>query len=93
MHAYNKSFWCLYVVCTHSSIFVVPSFFGTASVIEYDSVDILLKISRKNTSFWGAAGSIDFSTMSDPSRAYLFRSMTNLGWYVVPGVKRQQQHV
>ncbi len=24
-HAYNKSFWCLYVVCTHSSIFVVPS--------------------------------------------------------------------
>jgi len=25
MHAYNKSFWCLYVVCTHSSIFVVPS--------------------------------------------------------------------
>jgi len=26
MHACNKSFWCLYVVCTHSSIFVVPSF-------------------------------------------------------------------
>jgi len=25
MHAYNKSFWCLYVACTHSSIFVVPS--------------------------------------------------------------------
>ena len=25
MHAYNKSLWCLYVVCTHSSIFVVPS--------------------------------------------------------------------
>jgi len=25
MHAYNKSFWCFYVVCTHSSIFVVPS--------------------------------------------------------------------
>ncbi len=26
MHAHKKSFWCLYVVvCTHSSIFVVPS--------------------------------------------------------------------
>jgi hypothetical protein len=25
MHLHNKSFWCLYVVCTHSSIFVVPS--------------------------------------------------------------------
>ena len=25
MHAHNKSLWCLFVVCTHSSIFVVPS--------------------------------------------------------------------
>jgi hypothetical protein len=25
MHAHNQSFWCLYVVCTYSSIFVVPS--------------------------------------------------------------------
>ena len=27
MHAHNKSLWCLFVVCTHSSVFVVPSFF------------------------------------------------------------------
>ena len=25
MHVHNNSFWCLYVVYTHSSIFVVPS--------------------------------------------------------------------
>jgi len=25
MHAHNKSLWCLFVVCTHSSVFVVPS--------------------------------------------------------------------
>jgi len=31
MHAYNKSFWCLYVVCTHSSIFVVPSTISSSS--------------------------------------------------------------
>ena len=23
--AHNKSLWCLFVVCTHSSVFVVPS--------------------------------------------------------------------
>jgi hypothetical protein len=47
MHAHNKSFWCLYVVCTHSSIFVVPSIYRTYSTYSTLYYWVTVKIHKK----------------------------------------------
>ena len=42
MHAHNKSLWCLFVVCTHSSVFVVPSKVSAKSDLLFTMSSILL---------------------------------------------------
>ncbi len=46
MHVHNKSFWCLYVVCTHSnsSIFVVPSSIGHPPHSSASPVELCLRV-------------------------------------------------
>ena len=59
MHAYNKSFWCLYVVCTHSSIFVVPS---SSDFKSFNTLDEELKLKKHALNIIRKVTTIDFST-------------------------------